>query len=256
MKRSRLAIFSSAALVLIVLLQLLLDKPAIDLAQAFAPPSMMQPFGKTPLGQSMLAMVLNGAAQTLAISVFALAVALGASLAAAGLLYIFPARVQAAFAYVIDAWLAIPGIFIALSIGYFLPQSFISVIVALVLSEYAALQKFFLQRLNEAGRSDYITMAYVMGSTRGHTLKAHVLPRLMREGGYLFFLTLPSITLSLASLEFLGVQTGSDRLSLGMQIAVYKDYILLYPHLSLAPVVCLLILLFLLSSAAKLIKAK
>lgn len=252
MKRSRLAIFSSAALALIVLLQLLLDKPAIDLAQAFAPPSITQPFGKTPLGQSMLAMVLTGAAQTLAISVFALAVALGASLVAAGLLYIFPARMQAAFAYVIDAWLAIPGIFIALSIGYFLPQSFVSVIVALVLSEYAALQKFFLQRLNEAGRSDYITMAYVMGSTRGHTLKAHVLPRLMREGGYLFFLTLPSITLSLASLEFLGVQTGSDRLSLGMQIAVYKDYILLYPHLSLAPVVCLLILLFLLSSAAKL----
>lgn len=256
MKRSRLAIFSSTALALIVLLQLLLDKPAIDLAQAFAPPSITQPFGKTPLGQSMLAMVLTGAAQTLAISVFALSVALGASLVSAGLLYILPARLRAAFAYVIDAWLAIPGIFIALSIGYFLPQSFISVIVALVLSEYAALQKFFLQRLDEAGRSDYITMAYVMGSTRGHTLRAHVLPRLMREGGYLFFLTLPSITLSLASLEFLGVQTGSDRLSLGMQIAVYKDYILLYPHLSLAPVVCLLILLFLLSSAAKLIKAQ
>ncbi len=254
MKRSRLAVFSSVALAVIVLLQLLLDKPVIELSQAFAPPSFTQPFGKTPLGQSMLAMVLAGAGQTLAISVFALAVALGASLIAAGLLYIFPARVHAAFAYVIDAWLAIPGIFIALSIGYFLPQSFVSVIVALVLSEYAALQKFFLQRLTEAGRSDYITMAYVMGSTRGHTLKAHVLPRLMREAGYLFFLTLPSITLSLASLEFLGVQTGSDRLSLGMQIAVYKDYILLYPHLSLAPVLCLLVLLFLLSSAAKVVR--
>ena len=256
MKRSRFAIASSIALAVIVLVQLLLDRPAIDLAQAFAPPSFTQPFGKTPLGQSMLLMVLAGAGQTLAISVLALVISLGVSLVATGLLYVFPARVHGAFAYVIDAWLAIPGIFIALSIGYFLPQSFISVIVALVLSEFAALQKFFLQRLDEAGRSDYITMAYVMGSTRGHTLVTHVLPRLMREAGYLFFLTLPSITLSLASLEFLGVQTGSDRLSLGMQIAVYKDYILLYPHLSLAPVVCLLVLLFLLSSAAKLIKAK
>lgn len=252
MKSSKLAAFSALAIVLLVVLQLVLDKPTIDLKQAFAPPSLLQPFGKTPLGQSMLAMVLAGAGQTLAISVFALALSLVASLAAAGLVYVFPARVHAAFAYVIDAWLAIPGIFIALSIGYFLPQSFFSVIVALVLSEFAALQKFFLQRLTEAGRSDYITMAYVMGSTRGHTLRAHVLPRLMREAGYLFFLTLPSITLSLASLEFLGVQTGSDRLSLGMQIAVYKDYIILYPHLSLAPVACLLVVLFLLSSAAKL----
>ncbi|MFO1472554.1 MAG: ABC transporter permease subunit [Turneriella sp.] len=254
MKIPKLAVFSSAALAVVVILQLLLDKPAIDLAQAFAPPSLTQPFGKTPLGQSMLAMVLAGAGQTLAISVFALVLALGVSLAAAGILYVFPARVHGAFAYVIDAWLAIPGIFIALSIGYFLPQSFVSVTIALVLSEFAALQKFFLQRLAEAGRSDYITMAYVMGSTRGHTLVTHVLPRLMREAGYLFFLTLPSITLSFASLEFLGVQTGSDRLSLGMQIAVYKDYILLYPHLSLAPVVCLLLLLFLLSSAAKIVR--
>lgn len=254
MKRSMFAVFSSLAIVLLVVLQLVLDKPTIDLTQAFAPPSWTQPFGKTPLGQSMLAMVLAGAGQTLAISVFALVVALGVSLAAAGILYVFPARVHGAFAYIIDAWLAIPGIFIALSIGYFLPQSFVSVTVALVLSEFAALQKFFLQRLTEAGRSDYITMAYVMGSTRGHTLMAHVLPRLMREAGYLFFLTLPSITLSLASLEFLGVQTGSDRLSLGMQIAVYKDYILLYPHLSLAPVVCLLVVLFLLSSAAKMVR--
>lgn len=252
MKQSRLALFSAAGLVVMAILQLLLDKPAIDLTQAFAPPSFTQPFGKTPLGQSMLAMVLAGAGQTLAISVFALIIALGVSLAAASLLYVFPARVHSGFAYVIDAWLAIPGIFIALSIGYFLPQSFVSVSVALVLSEFAALQKFFLQRLNEAGRSDYITMAYAMGAARGHTLMAHVLPRLMREAGYLFFLTLPSITLSLASLEFLGVQTGSDRLSLGMQIAVYKDYILLYPHLSLAPVACLLVLLFMLSSAAKL----
>lgn len=253
MKNQRFAFVSAAALLLLLVAQLTLGKPTIDLLQAFAPPSFLQPFGKTPLGQSMLAMVLAGAGQTLAIATLALVVALGLSLFFAGVLYVFPQRVHGAFAYLIDAWLAIPGIFIALSIGYFLPQSFASVAFALILSEFAPLQKFFLQRLHEAGKSDYITMAHVMGAARGHTLITHVLPRLMREGGYMFFLTLPSITLSLASLEFLGVQTGSDRLSLGMQIAVYKDYILLYPHLSLAPVVCLLLLLFLLSSAAKLV---
>ncbi|MBL8033388.1 MAG: ABC transporter permease subunit [Leptospiraceae bacterium] len=245
-----------AALLLVAALtvQLTINKPAIHLSKAFAPPSLSEPFGTTPLGQSMLAMVLSGAGQTLGLSVAALLISLLLSLFAAGLLYLFPLRIRGAFAYLIDAWLAIPGIFIALSVGYFLPQSFFSVMFALILSEFAALQKFFLQRLDEAASSDYITMARVMGGTAQHTLMTHVLPRLAREAGYLFFLTLPSMTLSLASLEFLGVQTGSDRLSLGMQIAVYKDYVLLYPHLSLAPVACLLLLLFLLNSAAKLVK--
>jgi ABC-type dipeptide/oligopeptide/nickel transport system permease subunit len=82
----------------------------------------------------------------------------------------------------------------------------------------------------------------------------HVFPQLARESSYLFVLTLPSIVLSLASLEFLGVQTGSSQLSLGMQIAVYKDYILLYPHLSLAPVLTLMLVLFALNEAVKLVK--
>lgn len=251
---NRRSLVSALIIALVALMQFMLAKPGIDLTQAFAPPSFTEPFGRTPLGQPMLSMVVTGAGQTLGLATLALIGCLLVSLGAAGIVYLMPRRLNGAFAYIIDAWLAIPGIFIALSIGYFLPQSFFSVVIALILSEFAALQKFFLQRLDEAGQSDYITMAVVMGSSRVHLLKTHVFPRLMRDAAYLFFITLPSITLSLASLEFLGVQTGSDRLSLGMQIAVYKDYILLYPHLSLAPVVCLLLLLFLLSSAAKLIR--
>jgi ABC-type dipeptide/oligopeptide/nickel transport system permease subunit len=158
------------------------------------------------------------------------------------------------YAGFIDAWLAIPGIFIALSIGYFLPQSFLSVLAALILSEFAPLQKFLLQRLAGIAQADYMTMATVMGAPATHRLRLHVLPRLGREAGFLFVVTLPSVALTLASLEFLGVQTGSERMSLGLQIAIYKDYIWLYPHLSLAPVATLLITLFCLSGTSRLLK--
>jgi hypothetical protein len=43
-------------------------------------------------------------------------------------------------------------------------------------------------------------------------------------------------------------------MSLGLQIAIYKDYIWLYPHLSLAPVATLLITLFCLSGTSRLLK--
>jgi peptide/nickel transport system permease protein len=228
-----------------------LPAPAIRLEEAFFPLSWQHPLGTTPLGQSVVNQIVAGAGQTLFIAAGALAVSLAVSLFFTGLSFLLPRGIARAYAFLIDAWLSIPGIFIALSIGYFLPQSFFSVLAALVLSEFAGLQKFFLQRLGDVRKSDYITMAGVMGARDEHTLIVHVLPRLMREAGYLFFLTLPSIVLSLASLEFLGVQTGSERLSLGMQIAIYKDYILLYPHLSLAPVVCLILLLFTLNRAAR-----
>ncbi len=243
------SVIGKAALVLFTILiaaAVLMPAPAIRLEDAFLPLSWRHPLGTTPLGQSVVLQIIAGAGQTLFIAVGALAFSLVLSLIFTGFSFLMPRGAARAYAFLIDAWLSIPGIFIALSIGYFLPQSFFSVLTALVLSEFAALQKFFLQRLGDVRKSDYITMANVMGAGNLHTLVTHVLPRLMREAGYLFFLTLPSIVLSLASLEFLGVQTGSERLSLGMQIAVYKDYILLYPHLSLAPVVCLLALLALL----------
>lgn len=242
---------ASVILIGLVALAVITPPPKINLADAFLPVSTQHLLGTTPLGQSVLAQIVAGAGQTLFIAVGALVVCVVASLLFTGLSFLLPPFLARAYAFFIDAWLSIPGIFIALSIGYFLPQSFFSVLAALVLSEFAALQKFFLQRLGEARQSDFITAAQVMGARPGHTLAAHVLPRLMRDAGYLFFLTLPSIVLSLASLEFLGVQTGAERLSLGMQIAIYKDYILLYPHLSLAPVLCLLLLLFLLHESAK-----
>lgn len=235
----------------IVVAALLLPVPAIKLADAFAPFSWKYPLGTTPLGQSVAILIIAGAGQTLFIAAFALVFSVVLSLALTGVTYILPAPFLRAYMFFTDAWLSIPGIFIALSIGYFLPQGIFSVMIALILSEFASLQKFFLQRLGDIRKSDYITMSGVMGAGPVHILVHHVMPRLWREAGYLFFLTLPSIVLSLASLEFLGVQTGSERLSLGMQIAVYKDYILLYPHLSLAPVVCLLTLLFSLSEGAK-----
>lgn len=246
MKKNRLFRLALLCVLIIFLIQFFVPPPKIILAEAFRLPSWEYLLGTTPLGQSVFALVLGGVGQTVSLAVTALSVCLVAALLVTALLYLTPKSFRLGYAYAVDAWLAIPGIFIALSIGYFLPQSFVSVLIALVLSEFAALQKFILQRLDNVSRNDFITMAQAMGASRFHTLRTHVIPRLVRETAYLFALTLPSIVLSLSSLEFLGVQTGSEELSLGMQIALYKDYIVLYPHLSLPPVFTLLAILLLL----------
>ncbi|MFZ5629725.1 MAG: ABC transporter permease subunit [Spirochaetota bacterium] len=254
MKREIAAWLSFLVLGGILLAGTLTTDPAIDLAKAFSPPASEYWLGSTPLGQSVATLVLTGAVSTVALSAGALLLALLTAFSCTGLLYLLPPPARQIYAGLIDAWLAIPGIFIALSIGYFLPQGFFSVMAALVLSEFAPLQKFLLQRLAGIAQAEYITMASVMGAPATHRLRLHVMPRLGREAGFLFVVTLPSVALSLASLEFLGVQTGSERMSLGLQIAIYKDYIWLYPHLSLAPVVTLLITLFCLSGTSRLLR--
>ncbi|HMY10198.1 MAG TPA: hypothetical protein PKM44_10595 [Turneriella sp.] len=254
MSDRKMAWLSIAVLVAILLAGILAAAPTINLEKTFRAPGSEFWLGSTPLGQSVAQLVLTGAVSTVLLSAGALVLALSAAFGFTGLFYLLPQPVRKVYAGFIDAWLAIPGIFIALSIGYFLPQSFLSVMTALVLSEFAPLQKFLLQRLSGIGQADYITMAAVMGAPAVHRLRWHVMPRLAREAGFLFIVTLPSIALSLASLEFLGVQTGSERMSLGLQIAIYKDYIWLYPHLSLAPVVVLLMTLYCLGSASRLLK--
>ena len=254
MKGRRAQWLSILILIAILLAGTRATDPAIDLARAFRPPGREFWLGSTPLGQSVATLVVTGAVSTVLLSAGALLVALTAAFVCSGLVYLVPRPARQMYAGFIVAWLAIPGIFVALSIGYFLPQSFLSVLTALVLSEFAPLQKFLLQRLAGIGQTEYITMAAVMGAPATHRLRLHVLPRLARETGFLFVVTLPSMALSLAGLEFLGVQTGSERMSLGLQIAIYKDYIWLYPHLSLAPVAMLLTTLFCLGSASRLMR--
>ncbi|HRP68512.1 MAG TPA: ABC transporter permease subunit [Turneriella sp.] len=255
MKRILRLYYAPSIVGCLLLFSLFLPKNEIQLENAFLSASWNAPLGTTPLGESILTQVLVGAGQTLTLSFAALSVCLTFSLTIGGILFQLPRPLQKAYTFFIDAWLSIPSIFIALSIGYFLPQSFFSVFVALVLSEFAALQKFFVQRLQETQSSDFLTAARVMGASKAHLAAKHILPRLVRDALYLFIITLPSIVLSLASLEFLGVQTGSSTLSLGMQIALYKDYIFLYPTLSLAPVLCILFILFLLNETAKVSRA-
>jgi len=228
-----------------------LEKGTISLGDAFHGISWKFPLGATPLGESILTEIILGAKTTLTLSALALVVCLAVSLFFAVFLFQLPKSVQNIFAFFIDALLSIPSIFIALSIGYFLPQSFMSVFIALALSEFAALQKFFLQRMQDTQQVEFLRASRVMGASLFYQAKNHILPRLVRDAGYLLLITFPSIVLSLASLEFLGVQTGSAELSLGMQIALYKDYIFLYPLLSLAPVVCILLILLTLNEAAK-----
>ncbi len=254
MSEQKKAWLSIAILTGILVTGIITEAPTINLEKAFRTPGSEFWLGSTPLGQSVAQLVVTGAVSTVLLSAGALVLALLGAFGFTGLIYLLPQQLQQLYAGLIDAWLAIPGIFIALSIGYFLPQSFLSVMAALVLSEFAPLQKFLLQRLSGIGQADYITMATVMGAPATHRLRLHVMPRLAREAGFLFVVTLPSVALSLASLEFLGVQTGSERLSLGLQIAVYKDYIWLYPHLSLVPVMALLLTLFCLGSASRLVK--
>ncbi|MCS6972191.1 MAG: ABC transporter permease subunit [Turneriella sp.] len=219
------------------------EKPTIALEKAFAPPGKDFIFGSTPLGQSVLLLALHGAGSSLTMAFTALTVALGVALALTGVVFLLPQAVQNAYARLMDSWLAIPGFFIALSLGFFLPQSPYSVMAALAISEFAPLEKFLLGRLGSIARAEYVTMASILGAPPRHKLGLHIMPQLAREAGYLFGVSLPGVVLSLASLEFLGVQTGSELPSLGLQIAIYKDYIWLYPQLSLVPVVMLLVLL-------------
>lgn len=244
------ALLPVCVLLLVLLAYFALTVPPIDLQRAFMPPGGEFLLGTTPLGQSVALSVLTGAGATVMIALSALLVALGLALACTAGLYLLPEAAERAYSQVVDAYLAVPGIFIALSIGYFLPQGTLSVVAALVLSEFAALQKFLLQRLSGMGAAEYVTMAHLMGAGPAHTLRQHVLPRLLRDTRYLFAVSMPSVALSLSALEFLGVQTGAEQISLGMQIALYKDYILLYPHLSLAPIAALLATLAALHSLA------
>ena len=237
----------SLLLLFIVLLsRYFITPPTIDLSHAFASASISAPLGYTPLGQSLAALIIFGSTSTIALAITSISLVLLAALFLSLLFFIAGSIFQSALTRLLDALISIPGIFIALSIGYFLPAGFFTVVLALFLSEWPAIQKYQWQRLLELNRAEYILASHLAGASKVHIARRHLLRPMIRESLILFITNLPSITLSLAALEFMGVSTDSTYPSLGFQIAMYKDYLFINPLLSLSPILFLIFLIGLL----------
>jgi len=213
--------------------------------------------GYSPLGESMLSVMAWGYWQTILVAILGRCLALAMCFIGLFIAWttVWPERFsffsfekqQPGFFWISrfsEAFMTIPSLLLALSLGYLIGEGFYTMIIVIGISEWAFNQKWMLGRIKEFERFTFVEVSRAMGANKWHIFNIHLVPFIFSDLIFLFFLYLPGSLLTVTALEFLGLSSGSEIAGLGSLIALNKDLVFFYPHIILPPAILIVITIF------------
>jgi len=211
------------------------DPNRTDLPNRFAEWSTGAPLGTDDFGRDMLSRLLHGGRRSLvgACIIVVGSTSLGMVI---GIVGAVGARwTQSLLGRLVDAFLAMPSLVIAMAIVGVLGTSFVNLVLALVLTGwpwYARLYRSFtLQQLT----SEYVVAAESLGCSHLRVIWRHIGPNIVGPAVVLSTMSLGSAILALASLSFLGLGVQPPEAEWGAMVNAGRARFQTNPWLILAP---------------------
>jgi len=212
-----------------------------DPALSFAPPTLEHPFGADRLGRDQLARTIYGAGTTLTATLIAVVIAFGVGTVLGLLAGYFGRFADTAIMRVIDVFLSIPSLLLAMVIVSVLGYSTQNIAIAVGLGSIAAFARVMRSEVLGVVNKDYVRAAYGSGVTRLGVVLRHVVPNSLGSVIALAALEVGTAILAVASLGFLGYGAPPPEPEWGLLVAEGRDYLASYPWVSILPGVALAI---------------
>lgn len=232
-----LAVLVLAAIVLATLLAPLLaphDPLALSPLNRLKPPGGDFPLGTDALGRDLMSRVLYGGRVSLLIGIGTAAVSIMAGLVV-GLVAGFFRTADAVIMRVMDAFMAIPPVLLAVALVAIHGASILSVVLAITFSEIPRVVRLVRSVVLSAREEPYVEAAMTLGTRMPVILWRHLMPNtlapLIVQGTYIC----ASAILIELILSFLGLGIGTETPSWGNIMAEGRSYFLLKPSLIFWP---------------------
>lgn len=206
-----------------------------DPSASFAPPSPQHWFGTDRLGRDLFARSVFGAGTTLTATLFAVLIGFGAG-TAVGLVAGFAGRAtDTAIMRVVDVFLAIPNLLLAMVIVSVLGYSTNNIALAVGISSIASFARVMRAEVLTVVSRDYVRAAYGLGVGRLGVVLRHVVPNSLSSVLALAALEIGRAILSVAGLGFLGYGAPPPTPEWGLLVTEGRDFVAVYPWISLMP---------------------
>ncbi|MFD6213875.1 ABC transporter permease [Nocardia salmonicida] len=145
-----------------------------DLANKLAAPSLEHPFGTDSLGRDLFTRFVHGTRTTLLAALIALAIGLGVSSVIGLLAGYLGGAVDEVVGRVIDVFLAVPGLLIALMLVTGLGFGIVNIAVAVGVSSIAMFTRVLRAEVLRVRQSDFVTAAVHSGLRWYTVVRKHV----------------------------------------------------------------------------------
>ena len=188
------------------------------------PPGLAHPFGTDPLGRDLFSRVLYGARIALQMSVLA---ALLAALPGTGLGLLagyHQGWLEQILSRIMDGWLALPGMLLAIVLVARMGPSLTTTVVALGIVGIPSYYRLVRNGTLSARHALYVEAARSIGASEARILLRHILPNLASSIIVLTTLRLGAMVLAGGALSFIGLGAQPPQPEWGALLATGRDY--------------------------------
>ena len=210
------------------------DSP-IELQNMFAAPNVSSWFGNDDLGRSIGARVMHGAATSIAVSIAVVMITFITGTVFGVVIAWFGNVIDLVGVRLIDIFLAFPGILLAIALAAVLGPGIDNVIIALVAVSWVGFARLSRAQTLSIKSRDHIQVAIALGTPTLKILVRHILPLIAAPLIVEATFAIAAVIIAEAGLSFLGLGVQPPNPSWGSMIKQGTQYLLIAPHMVLAP---------------------
>lgn len=252
-RRNRLAVIGLVFLVFLALVAIFAPWIApfteVERSDVFrSPPSRDHLFGTDIIGRDVFSRIVYGARVSLRIGLGATVISLVIGVFLGALAGYFGRWVDAVISRIIDIFLAIPYIVLAVAVAAVFGRSENAIILVLGLTGWLGIARIVRSSFLQLKELEYVEAARALGFSQTRIIARHVLPNALQPIIVYGTILVGSVILSEAALSFLGVGPQDPTPAWGLMISQGKGdlanafHLVLFPGLAISSTVLSLVL--------------
>lgn len=218
------------------------DPAHLDLLNRLLPPSRAHWFGTDELGRDILSRTLFGARISLLVAFSAVTLSLTVG-TLVGCIAGFYGRWIDTFLniYVTNAFLALPGILLAIAFIAFLGPGLGNLILALSLTGWVGYARLVRAQVLTVKEREFVEAAHALGASNSRLVFKHILPNVMQPLVVQSSIGTAGAVLAEATLSFLGLGVTPPTASWGSMLNDGRSHLFEAPHLVIFPALAVML---------------
>jgi len=218
------------------------DPAALNLNDRMASPAAAHLFGTDELGRDILSRTLYGARISLVVAVSVVAISLAVGLVAGCLSGFYGGVTDIILnVYVTNAFLALPGILVAIAFVAFLGPGLFNLILALSLSGWVGYARLVRAQVMAVREREFVEAARALGASDLRILSRHILPNILQPLIVQAAVGMAGAVLAEATLSFLGLGIPAPAASWGSMLNDARSHLFDSPHMVVFPALAVML---------------
>jgi peptide/nickel transport system permease protein len=218
------------------------DPAHINLAARLAPPSWLQICGSDELGRDILSRLIYGSRISMLVGSCVVGASLGIGLIIGAISGYYGGPLDRFVnVIVMNAFLSLPGILIAIAFVAFRGPGIFNLVFALSLTGWVGYARLVRAQVLAAREKEYVEAARALGATDARILMRHILPNIIQPVIVQAAIGMAGAILAEATMSFLGLGVPPPTASWGAMLNDGRGHLFDAPHLVLFPAMAVML---------------